>query len=305
MNWEGERYVRLYTRDTVNWKLLPWQSKCVIPLVMRKLDRAGMLDLGDAGVDGLAALIDLPVEVVAPGIDGALKGNVFVVADGTLVMPHFLEAQECQQTDAQRQRDLRERRRAEGLVRRQANGADTWVSPDSSTVQVTAGHKVTEQVTEGHNRSPQPCLPVPSRAVPAVEEEESKPSAADAAPVPLQGLWNRLADPHLPRWREAQRKRRREAARAIRERSLEGPGGWEEVIATLNRTPFLLGQNDRGWKASLDWLLKPGIAAKVLEGVYERGTGPPKDVRKGVVRAEDMDHSNQEVGPDGTIHIAF
>ena len=33
MRWEDERWVRLYTRDTVNWKLLPWQSKCTDALM--------------------------------------------------------------------------------------------------------------------------------------------------------------------------------------------------------------------------------------------------------------------------------
>ena len=35
------------------------------------------------------------------------------------------------------------------------------------------------------------------------------------------------------------------------------------------------------------------------------GSGPPKDIRKGVTRAEDFDHSDQQVGPNGTIDIAF
>ncbi len=163
MRWEGERYVRLYTRDTINWKLLPWQSKCVIPLVMRKLDRAGMVDLGDAGIAGLAALIDMPMEVVSPGVDGAVRGKAFVIANGALVMPHFIEAQETQVTEAQRQRELRERRRAHGLVRDQTGGTDKWVTVGNGSIQVTEGHEVTQKVT--------PAVP----AVPAEPAEPSQP----------------------------------------------------------------------------------------------------------------------------------
>jgi hypothetical protein len=50
----------------------------------------------------------------------------------------------------------------------------------------------------------------------------------------------------------------------IREHGLEG---WQRAIANLN-TPFLLGKNDRGWKANIDFMLRPGNFQKLLENAY-------------------------------------
>lgn len=68
MRWEDERYVRVYTRDTATWKTLPWQARALLPLLMRKLDRAGLMELGGEGASGIAAVLDLPATVVRPGL---------------------------------------------------------------------------------------------------------------------------------------------------------------------------------------------------------------------------------------------
>lgn len=95
MRWIDERFVRLYTRDTTTWKLLPWQSKALLPLLLRKLDRTGIVDLGDDGFDGIAALTDMPLELVTAAMPDLLRRRVFVLAGRELVMPHFIEAQEA------------------------------------------------------------------------------------------------------------------------------------------------------------------------------------------------------------------
>lgn len=77
MRWENERYVRLYTRDSESWKALPWQARCVLMLVLRKLDTAGNLDLGDDGFPGLAALLDMPAELVQAGFPPLVRTGAF------------------------------------------------------------------------------------------------------------------------------------------------------------------------------------------------------------------------------------
>ena len=42
-----------------------------------------------------------------------------------------------------------------------------------------------------------------------------------------------------------------------------------EAIKNINESPFLLGQNERGWVITFDWLIKPSNFAKVLEGNYK------------------------------------
>lgn len=121
------------------------------------------------------------------------------------------------------------------------------------------------------------------------EAGESKSPSADAdppsgsdAPLPrvLQSLWNETAAPVLPRWRDLTPKRRAAAQARLRERPIDGEDGWRAVIARISASPFCRGENDRGWKASPDWLLQPDTATKVLEGKYDRSG---KGIRTGYV----------------------
>lgn len=56
MDWQDERFVRLYTRDTADWLTWPWQSRALFPLLMRKADRVGRVSMGRSGLAGLAVL---------------------------------------------------------------------------------------------------------------------------------------------------------------------------------------------------------------------------------------------------------
>jgi hypothetical protein len=117
----------------------------------------------------------------------------------------------------------------------------------------------------------------------------------------LKALWDERADRSLSRWKTLDDKRRKAANGALRERRLrDGPESWLAVFELLNASPFLLGQNDRGWRADLDWLLKPGRAARVLEGAYSGGaTG----ATKGRASEADRDWSRRtsEVDEDGQV----
>ena len=47
---------------------------------------------------------------------------------------------------------------------------------------------------------------------------------------------------------------------------------WTEICERANRSEFLTGRNDRGWKADIDFLLRTDKAAKILEGFYEKAS---------------------------------
>ena len=42
------------------------------------------------------------------------------------------------------------------------------------------------------------------------------------------------------------------------------------LFDTAQKSAFLTGSNDRGWKADFDWILKPANAIKILEGNYSK-----------------------------------
>lgn len=48
-------------------------------------------------------------------------------------------------------------------------------------------------------------------------------------------------------------------------------GGWDRMLANVEKSAFLTGQNDRGWRVDLDWLVKPANFCKVHDGSYGNG----------------------------------
>ena len=59
-----------------------------------------------------------------------------------------------------------------------------------------------------------------------------------------------------------------------------GRDGWLSVLDHLRQAPFLIGENESGWKATLDWIVKPANLTKIVEGTYaNRGGGQSKTER--------------------------
>jgi hypothetical protein len=151
MRFEDEPYVRFYTRKTTTWTMLPWQAKCIAPLLLREVDRAGVLDLGPHGVRALAKTLDVPLEVVEPGLAGLVEFGVVEVHGDTLVWPRFIEGQTSGQSD--RARKEASRGRARDIARRAGGQAQSVTNRDQESRIVTDGHDLGQKVTVGHSRS--------------------------------------------------------------------------------------------------------------------------------------------------------
>ena len=85
------------------------------------------------------------------------------------------------------------------------------------------------------------------------------------------------AAPGLPRIRNLSDKRRRGLAARIKDAFFVEH--FREAITKISESKFCLGDNDRGWKADFDFLLKPGVIEKVIEGKYDNRalrSGEPK-----------------------------
>lgn len=117
MRWEDERYVRVYTRDTAEWLALGWKAQALLVLLLRKADRAGIIQTGKAGVRGVAALAGMPLEVVQEALPVLLDDGCLRAMDGGgYVFPNFLAAQEARSSDAQRKREQRARDRDKAVA---------------------------------------------------------------------------------------------------------------------------------------------------------------------------------------------
>lgn len=114
MRWEDERYVRFYTRNTPEWLALSWQARSLFGLILREVDRAGVLKLGRLGLKGVAVAVTAPWAEVSDALKELLEDGCvrFDAERGVLWMPNYIEAQEAKSSDAARKRASRERARA-------------------------------------------------------------------------------------------------------------------------------------------------------------------------------------------------
>jgi len=164
MRWEDERYVRLYTRDTLDWLSLSFEAQGLLALLLRKVDRAGLLELGKHGKRGVAAAVGHAHRwpAIEPALDELLTDGCIEIRDSVLVFRNFIEAQEAQASDkarkqAQRERD-RDKARAAGsghlsdAAMDEIARANRLVESDGSPEESHAGEvtpDVTQAVTQG------------------------------------------------------------------------------------------------------------------------------------------------------------
>lgn len=82
----------------------------------------------------------------------------------------------------------------------------------------------------------------------------------------LGANFNTKLSMHLPKVTLPMTEGRKSAVRCrIKE---HGKDGVKEMMHIVLNCPHLLGDNDRGWKASFDWLFKSANFTKVIEGNY-------------------------------------
>lgn len=170
----------MYTRDTPDFLVLSFEAQGLLELIMRKLDRAGVLHLGKQGPRGVAIAIGHPHrwETISPALDELLLDGCLVVAGSALVMPNFLEAQTALQSDRMRQQVHRERRR--DLARAHEAGLPVTLR-DVESQGVTECHTRSRGVTFGHS---DPSLTVPSGIGAALASPCDLPAIASSSQLP-------------------------------------------------------------------------------------------------------------------------
>lgn len=130
-------------------------------------------------------------------------------------------------------------------------------------------------------------------------EEGNAPADADAAPLQAAvDTWNALADEiGLAKVQVLNATRRR----SLRQRLVEcgGIDGWAAALAKIRGSPFCRGDNERGWQADFDFLLKPARFTKLMEGGYDgsrTGTGGRKQSAHQTIFAAAADVARNDHG---------
>jgi len=174
VNWSDERYVRVYTRDTPEWLALSFTAQGLFLLLLRKVDRSGVLPLGKLGRRAVAVVVNHPGEWprLEPALNELAADGCIEIHGSVLVIPNFIAAQESVMSGAQRSREWRERGREERKAA--ALRGDAPSRPGDGTS--TGGDAASRSVT--------PCDPsLPSLAEPSEKKQEH---VADAPCLPLK-----------------------------------------------------------------------------------------------------------------------
>ena len=116
MDWENERYVRTYTRDTTAMLMMAWDELSLFWGLLRKVDRAGILDLEGHGAGAIVAHLRCPIDVAERALKAWVQAGWVEIHGDLLIIPCHIEAQEAKTSDAQRQRNSREQRRAKARL---------------------------------------------------------------------------------------------------------------------------------------------------------------------------------------------
>jgi hypothetical protein len=184
MRWEDERYIRFYTRNPPEWCVMKWQSRGLMGLILREVDRAGILELGKLGLRAVAVAVRAPWEEIEAPLHELLEDGCVVFREDlrVLVVPNFIDAQEAPASDKARQRAARER------ARDIARARSLLVTPPIQSV--TEAHAVGQRnVTEahadrlnGHSVPSVPSVPNPPSVRGARVPDETSPEAQRPEP---------------------------------------------------------------------------------------------------------------------------
>lgn len=117
--------------------------------------------------------------------------------------------------------------------------------------------------------------PTPTLSLSLKEEEEGVISSAVALPSVIR-IWNEHCGT-LPKASRANKPRAKLASVRWAERPDENT--WIEIVKKVSQSRFCNGHNDRGWRATIDFLLRTGTADKVLEGVYDNRDSAKTDYK--------------------------
>lgn len=173
------------------------------------------------------------------------------------------------EADAAIEEDRKARKRAGNAERqrrykaKQGNAGNASATPSD----VINGHGSLKE------KSPTPPKEIHPPEPPVISSEMTPP-AVEIEPEPeelrvehVMEAYNQLATRlGLPIAEKLTKTRRRQAEARIRENPLEN---WHRALDAIERSAFLRGENDRGWRADFDFLLQPKSFAKLIEGAYD------------------------------------
>ncbi|MFG1377335.1 hypothetical protein [Xanthobacter autotrophicus] len=204
--------------------------------------------------------------------------------------------------------------RREGNRLRQAARRQRDAGHDGSRVTGCDAKPVTRDPSPEEKRKVSPCTPSKEKTQPSPGIPPSVPKGTSCPTATGLDLgdgqndlttalaeFNRMAaEVGLPMRQVLSRKHRASLHRRLAE--CGGLAGWRLAMDRVRASPFLRGENDRGWRAGLDFFLKPDNIAKLMEGAYDpapaarRSTREPRPSLISAAAEVLLDHPASEFG---------
>ncbi len=138
-------------------------------------------------------------------------------------------------------------------------------TPESISIDggVPTGQDITEHNNTEHNSAPIPAVAVAWNQIPGVTHVRSM------TPSRSKSLSARLADSE---WQRC----------------------WPDAIDRVSQSSFCKGGGSTGWKADLDWFLKPDTVTKILEGKYDDRAAPSAGSKMTGIQQFLEDHNDRD-----------
>ena len=195
-------------------------------------------------------------------------GKIIRNADGSLYNEKAIE-------EALKSADLYARKSGGGKKGSAVTNAGR--TPGITPAAIVVGEKIREEENPSDkNGGDSPPL------VGEADEEEEKPEIPEGDPEPpaprksydtaaIQRAWNEMACRNKLAQVVKMTEERRKKTRARIEEM--GEAAILEAILLVPERPFLMGENDRRWKADYDFMVRPNTVTKILEGGAFMGGG--------------------------------
>ena len=104
----------------------------------------------------------------------------------------------------------------------------------------------------------------------------------------IKGIYNVICT-NLPQVQKITDKRKKTIDNFIKEFSEEQ---FEQICKIANASDFLTGNNDKGWKADFDFLMRIDKATNILEGKYSDNKGGINDFKELMEEARNEQRRN-------------
>lgn len=162
------------------------------------------------------------------------------------------------------------------------------------------------KIHEGKGREGKfPLLPSgsPERTLKSTPEVRDQDAPSAPSPPDFLRVWNENRGEMLPAKSLAGDRITKAKARLKQEPNL---AVWADAVKRASKDPFTTGTNSRGWKAGIDWLLRPGTLAKILEGSFDGNRAYPTKAEieafskplVGLDHAEWLKHFREQFGTE-------